>query len=214
MHNLSKQQVEDCVGYLYFNVSTSVLQKPNDIYNYILCVRLLILVAIVTPWNIAFEHDELMDSRIFDPIIDISFAIDIILTFNTAIYKDDGDKNVLVNTRKQIAKNYVSGWFWLDLISCLPMEQLLDAGANELAKIMRVSKLQKLFKILRIPRFLKIFALKGRLQESYFSFYKSSISGHSIAFILALTGLFCHFSACTWVLITTATIDSTTPNWI
>ena len=51
----------------------------------------------------------------------------------------------------------------MDLISCLPLENILDAGANEMAKIMRVSKLQKLIKIVRIPRFLKIFAIKGRI---------------------------------------------------
>ena len=96
MHNLSEQQVEDCVGYLYFNVS-SILKKLIEDYNYYLFVRLLILVAIVTPWNIAFDSDELLDSRIFDPIIDSSFALDIILTFNTAIYKFDGEKNALVN---------------------------------------------------------------------------------------------------------------------
>ena len=108
----------------------------------------------------------------------------------------------------------MQGWFWLDLISCIPMDRISNAGANELAKVIRVSKLQKLFRLLKMPRFLKIFSLKKRMRDSYFSFYNSSISSDSIIFILMLTGIFCHFAACAWVLITEATVDSAEPSWI
>ena len=80
--------------------------------------------------------------------------------------------------------------------------------------MMRVSKLQKLFKLLKVPRFLKIFSLKSRMQSSYRKFYSTTISSDNLVFILLLLGFFCHFAACSWILVTEATLDALVPSWI
>ena len=172
------------------------------------------VVSIVLPWNIAFEGDELLNPKVFDPLVDLSFLIDIILTFNLAYYIDNGEKRELITDKKRIAKNYLKSWFTLDFLSCLPLDYITSYGANGFFKITRVSKLQKLFKLLKIQRLLKLFTVKKRIEKSYFSHYSSKISSESVIFILVLLALFCHFSACAWVMITHITINTATPSWI
>ena len=48
--------------------------------------------------------------------MDVSFMIDIIVTFNTGFYK----KGYLVMKRKDIVKNYLKTWFFIDLVATFP----------------------------------------------------------------------------------------------
>ena len=121
---------------------------------------LLLVVSITTPWNIAFFDDPMIDNIAFDLLVDASFLTDLIINFNTAFYKYTNERSQLVTSRSQIAKNYIKGWFWIDLISCLPFDYVTKYSANNLGKILRVSKLHKLFKLLRIPRLLKLCSMK------------------------------------------------------
>ena len=54
---------------------------------------ILAIVSIVTPWNIAFVDDEILDHLVFDLIVDISFLSDLILNFNTAFYKYNNERS-------------------------------------------------------------------------------------------------------------------------
>lgn len=197
-----------CTSPCKYSIANKLL---NDRFTY---ARLLVVVSVVLPWNIAFEGDELMNPLVFDPLVDLTFCVDIILTFNLAYYIDNGERRELITSKKLIAKNYLKSWFILDLLSCLPLDYITQYSANNIAKIARVSKLQKLFKLLKIQRLLKLFTVKKRISESYFSHYSSKISSESMLFILVLLFLFCHFAACAWVLITHITLNTATPSWI
>lgn len=48
--------------------------------------------------------------------MDVSFMIDIVVTFNTGFYR----KGYLVMKRKDIIKNYLKTWFILDLLASFP----------------------------------------------------------------------------------------------
>lgn len=177
---------------------------------------LLILVCIVEPWNFAFEGEELLvDREIFGPLVDIIFFIDILVNFNSSYFVIlDAECNILITDRKQIAKTYLKGWFWIDLISSVPFELFSAVFASGIFKIARVSKIQKLFKLLKIPRILKLFSLKSRLAKSYFSMYSSSITTDSMIIVLILLGIFCHLAACSWVIITHVNMSYEDPSWI
>ena len=54
---------------------------------------ILAIVSIVTPWNIAFVDDEILNHIVFDMIVDISFLSDLILNFNTAFYKYNNERS-------------------------------------------------------------------------------------------------------------------------
>jgi hypothetical protein len=54
-------------------------------------------------------------------MIDLCFITDIILTFFSAIERPDG---MLEVRKKRIAIEYLKLWFWIDLVSSVPMQLL------------------------------------------------------------------------------------------
>ena len=52
-------------------------------------------------------------------IIDILFAVDMIVIFNSAYYDED---LMLVEDRCQISYNYLTSWFLIDLICIIPFD--------------------------------------------------------------------------------------------
>ena len=85
---------------------------------------LLIFVAIILPYRMAFYQD--------DPnvgwvsvwlIINVFFVVDLIITFLTTYTNSN---NLEVTSHKKIAIRYLKGWFLIDLISCLPFEIIIS----------------------------------------------------------------------------------------
>ena len=56
--------------------------------------------------------------------IDVSFLIDIFVTFNTAFYDHDND---MIDNRHTIASSYLFGWFTIDLVAIIPFDILLKS---------------------------------------------------------------------------------------
>ena len=84
------------------------------VYN---CVSLPIELALVPP----FMQDNAMFDR-FNNIIDIIFFVDIVINFRTTFVNPmTGDENHHV---KDIAYNYLTGKFIIDLLSTIPFELL------------------------------------------------------------------------------------------
>ena len=54
--------------------------------------------------------------------IDIFFFLEIIINFNSAFIDKAGD---IVDDRKLISSEYLRGWFFVDLISIIPLDILL-----------------------------------------------------------------------------------------
>ena len=85
----------------------------------VILVILLIYVATIMPFNIAFiSVDEAPIWFIIDTVIDFSFLVDIIINFTSAYYDDEGN---LVNENKKIAKKYATSWFFVDLVASFPI---------------------------------------------------------------------------------------------
>ena len=79
---------------------------------------LLFYVGIFVPLRVAF-FDEMTGFMLFlETSVDIFFATDIVLTFFTAY-----EKNKTIEVRhKQIAKQYLRGWFIIDLLATIPFQ--------------------------------------------------------------------------------------------
>jgi hypothetical protein len=91
------------------------------------------------------------------------FTIDIILTFNTAIF--DSNYNIIDN-RCGIAKNYLQGWFMIDIIGILPIDIIMSAvskaiknssSSNYYMRFLRIGRIYKIFKLSRLFRMFKLF---------------------------------------------------------
>ena len=50
------------------------------------------------------------------------FLLDIIICFNSAFYDEQSE---LVDDRKNISYNYISGWFFVDFIAIIPFDKII-----------------------------------------------------------------------------------------
>jgi len=82
----------------------------------LICLVFIIYQSILVPFRLCFEEEAYGAVYIFENIIDFSFMTDIVISFNTGFYK----KGYLVMKRKEIIKNYLFSWFFLDLIASFP----------------------------------------------------------------------------------------------
>ena len=63
-----------------------------------------------------------------DVVVDLCFAIDIALSFRTAVVVEMGERNqqLLVVRPRAIARRYMCGWFVFDLASTVPVDNIVD----------------------------------------------------------------------------------------
>ncbi|XP_037081764.1 potassium/sodium hyperpolarization-activated cyclic nucleotide-gated channel 2-like isoform X2 [Pollicipes pollicipes] len=133
-----------------------------------LCM-LLLLVAnlIILPVAISFFNDDLSTRWIaFNCLSDTIFLIDIIVNFRTGIMHQDNSEQVILDPAL-IARHYLRTWFFLDLISSIPLDyiflivnqdftesfQILHAGRA--LRILRLAKLLSLVRLLRLSRLVR-----------------------------------------------------------
>lgn len=91
-------------------------------------IIVLITSLFLVPWEIAFgmhslKEDADKDSKvsivhtILSHLMDLFFFTDLVITFHVAFITK---KYVILDDRKDIAKQYLSSWFIVDLLSCIP----------------------------------------------------------------------------------------------
>lgn len=83
---------------------------------------MILMTVIITPFRICFI--EIQDDKIYsymDLFFDVFFGLDILINFISSYYDE---KNQLVFTLKDIVLNYLKSYFFLDFISCFPIEMI------------------------------------------------------------------------------------------
>ena len=127
-------------------------------------VFLLLYTAVVTPYRCAFFTDEMLSKTdgfdFLERIVDISFIADIFINFVSA-YEDNQGK-VIINLKK-IAFNYVTGFFWIDLLASFPFDLVItppegieiDQTSLKSNSLMKIMRLQRLCRIIRVIKVLK-----------------------------------------------------------
>lgn len=92
---------------------------------------------------------------LFDGFVDVCFAIDILMRFNTAMM---GRWGKLVHDRSVIAMDYLQGMLIIDILAVFPFTQILSAGADvgtDGAVTGTALGMFKLFRLLRLGRLMK-----------------------------------------------------------
>lgn len=120
----------------------------------------IVYCAIAIPYQSSFLLDERSMNRPLEICIEIIFAIDLVLNFRTSTTDRMGH---LVTSPKEIARAYLRFWFWIDIVSMLPLSAVSSIwisphpGSTTSIQQVRVVRLVKLFRVLRIahvaPRF-------------------------------------------------------------
>lgn len=172
---------------------------------------LLIYTATITPYRIAFADSEWV---YIDPPIDILFFLDIIMSCMTPYYDEE---LVLVISRGKILVNYLTGWFLLDLLGCLPLYWFFtdtELGSNNysiLTRLLRLPRFYRLFRILKIFRYMSTVRInylvklqqRLRIHTGVYNLIKFTSSVFMIVHIVGclwyLTAQLCAFSEDTWV---------------
>lgn len=86
--------------------------------------------SIVVPYRLCFNVEAKGGIAIFETIIDVIFILDILVSFNTGFYL----KGYLVMKRRDIVFNYLTTWFFIDLIASFPYSWFFSlAGAGDQA---------------------------------------------------------------------------------
>jgi hypothetical protein len=74
-----------------------------------------------------------------------------------------------VTSHKKIAIKYLSGWFWIDLFSIMPIEVILNAALNKggakfnvLAKFPRIARLYSLVRFIRLTKLMRLLKKKKK----------------------------------------------------
>ncbi len=95
------------------------------------------------PLRVAFFDQDTLIWICLDAFINLVFLIDLVLVFFSAYYNK---YSVLVLSHRRIAASYLKGWFFVDLISILPLQLLTGNLANQLGKLARLPRIQKLLR--------------------------------------------------------------------
>lgn len=117
---------------------------------------LIVYSVIVIPYRIGFEITSSGPLTTFDSLIDIIFLIDIIINFNCA--QEDRQSDMMIVSRREIAKNYLQFWFWVDALSTIPFDTVISffIGSNNRAlssvRLLRSIRLTRLIKLIRVAK--------------------------------------------------------------
>ena len=117
----------------------------------------------MTPVSLAFEQKEKLSWLIVDTVVDVFFFIDICVIFNTAFYDQDFK---IVDNRKEIAIEYLKGWFTIDLVAVIPFEILFGTtNLNEFVRITRIGRMYKLIKLTKLLRVMKVIRDRSNIMK-------------------------------------------------
>ncbi len=93
--------------------------------------------SVVTPLRASFYDEDDILWLVIECGTDLVFAADIFLTFFSAYYNGIEE---LVSSRRDIACSYVRSWFWLDVVSVIPLSLFLKSTVNGLGKLARLPR--------------------------------------------------------------------------
>ena len=175
----------------------------------------LIITCLTIPFHLALYFDEPDPSAIivFNLILDIVFFVDIVITFNTAIKEDHKD---IITSKVAIAKRYLRGWFWIDIIVTLPFYTLAnwyvpDGSAAQVAQAVKFVRIMKILRIIRLLKLLKLIK-DGKKMIKMRSYLKVHSAVERLIIMIFCFFLLCHVVACIWIL--QAKVFVGRENWI
>jgi len=186
-------------------------------------IIVLTYTAIYTPFEVAFlpslDTVEAWTTARFliARMIDVFFTLDLLLQFTIAYRRVDTSEDghsvgVWVEDHRSIALNYLSSWFWFDLLTLIPSVFDIiptvgeDIGSLGGAAIFRTFRILRFVKILRVARAGRVFqrwaariTLQHSTQKVIWCIVRLFIWAHWFACIFALQATLHGDSQDTWL---------------
>lgn len=152
---------------------------------------LILLSAVLIPYQIAFQHTIALNSSAIIYAIDLIFLLDIYFNFHTT-YRKKGEE---VNDKPRIIRHYSRTWLPVDLICNIPFDLIILLLAPE-ATFLNIS----LILLFRLPRLLRVARLFYILRKWKQQTWSNSGFLRITHFSLTIS-LLIHWIACIWFLI-------------
>lgn len=160
---------------------------------------LLLFTAIVTPYRIAFVQNDDITWTVIDNMTDATFCVDMILNFFTA-YQDANDE--LITSRRKIATSYLKSWFFVDIVSILPINYALQVSDYaSLSRLARLPKLYRLIKMTKLSRILKVIKERNTISKYLNEVFKVSVGFERLTFFALIFVILVHIVSCFWVIL-------------
>jgi len=204
--NAKKQgpaEYKGCEGWMarhMFDATDELLQRWD-----IAGLVLVLYTAIAAPYEVAFLEPELGPLFVLNRFIDIFFLSDMVLQF---FVKPIGGDGRIISRPSLIARNYLFGWFPVDVISVIPFDLLSviadssDMGNLKALRVIRVLRLIKLARVFRVSRLLV------RWQNMFAVNYNLLSLVNYLVLVLTASHWFC----CMYKLV--ESLETTSPNWV
>lgn len=159
--------------------------------------------------------------KAIDKVVDAIFWIDLFLCF---FFSFRTERGVEVNSMRRVVLHYLTGYFWVNLVACVPelfagllvaiLAGTSDSGQEDVdlrwARVGRLQRISRLTRLLRLSRILKCSSL---LSGSAFMRWFVSLRGVRIVnFIFGLM-FSVHLLACGWYLVA-ALHDDVHNTWV
>ena len=195
--------------------SSKVLEKETKLDKYIfrpdgnkkviwdIWISLLILYSIIAiPLRIGFQIQSNLDAKIFDYIVDCFFFLDILTNFNTAV-SETNEK--LVGNRKVIAFRYFQFWFWLDMVSTIPIDTFVElALQSDNGNALTAIRLIRIIRLVRLLKLVRVFRLRN-LAEHLESLHINPAIMNVFKLIFQIFFI-AHIVSCFWYFLTTGDV--------
>ena len=119
-----------------------------------------------------------------------------------------------ITDRSIIANKYLRGWFFIDVISILPVDLISydKAEVTVLARAAKIGKLYKLIRMIRLAKVLKLLKSKNTVVTQFTQKMKISQGMERLMFFMVFFVFFFHISTCMWIFI--ASVDLDTSSWL
>lgn len=141
--------------------------------------------AMAIPLTLSFYPSWAYDSIYpwADNMTNIVFFLDILVIFNTAILSKDKER---INDRRRIAKKYIRGMFFIDLVSSLPWNLMIRNIQNikllNMIKMIRIARIHKVISRMKIQPVDKAVSNQHFIRNSNLEFPYSEAGFHAVTF--------------------------------
>lgn len=161
----------------------------------------MIYIATLMPYLLVFydgDNDWNDPWYIFQWVVDLLFWMDLFVNMFSCYYDDDG---VLITNRKKVFLNYLKSWFILDLLACIPFDQVDNTESGQsntkTIQLVRLSKLPRLYRIIKIAKIFKIFRIGGA-ESQFLDMFELNSGVMRLVSLLCFVMLAVHLMGCLW----------------
>jgi len=171
-------------------------REPIRIFWDVLVLVVMIYIIIATPISLCFQISFSVSHAwsIVDLVVDGIFLTDVIINFNTAYFKN----SKLVTSRRNIALRYLSGWFFVDIVTSIPLEWIIGLSHPESTRFSKLTMFLKFARIARLLKLLRLIRVASMISrwENTAKYWQKGIRIGKFVSIVLLTA---HIAACCFV---------------